>query len=354
MAKRRTKKTKIFKNKFVLWIFLVFVGILVVGSSFVAGYIVAKNTIKPKVVVKKDTKAQKALVELQKLVDENLQKQQNEIKTAQKKQVVNKTKKPVTSSNKAISSEALDYLQNSHQVTNQANKEPVIHANKPKLVIIMDDMSFGSQVKNLKNLHMVITPSFFPPTYNHPNTAKYAKEFKHYMVHFPMQATNPNFHEEPYTLHIDSSSQFIENRVKFIKKNFPNLKFVNNHTGSKFTSNLASMQRLYKVLNKYNLIFIDSVTTSKSKAPIVAKEYHKILLQRDVFLDNLQDVSYIQKELKRAVKKAKKNGYAIAICHPHKATFEALRESKNILKGVELIYIGQMYEFAKKHHISRL
>jgi polysaccharide deacetylase 2 family uncharacterized protein YibQ len=351
MAKRKTKKTKIFKNKFVLWLFLFFVGILVVGSAFVAGYIVAKNTIKPKVVVKKDTKAQKALAELQKLVDENLQKQQNEINH---KKVVKKTKKLVISSNNAISSEALDYSQNSYQVTNQTKKEPVIHTNKPKLVIIMDDMSFGFQVKSLKNLHMVITPSFFPPTYNHPNTAKYAKEFKHYMVHFPMQATNPNFHEEPYTLHIDSSSKFIESRVKFIKKNFPNLKFVNNHTGSKFTSNLASMQKLYKALNKYDIIFIDSVTTSKSKAPIVAKENHKILLQRDVFLDNFPTVTYIKNQLKKAVKKAKKNGYAIAICHPQKATFEALRKSKNILKGVELIYIGQMYEFAKKHHISRL
>ena len=218
----------------------------------------------------------------------------------------------------------------------------------------MDDMSFGYEVNKLKKLHMIITPSFFPPTSNHPNTAIYAKEFSHYMVHFPMQATNPNFHEEPKTLHINSTLSFIENRVKFIKQNFPNLKFVNNHTGSKFTSNLKSMLKLYKALDKYNLVFIDSVTTSKSKAPIVAKKYHKILLQRDVFLDNIQNVSYIHHQLKEAIKIAKKNGYAIAICHPHSATFKALKTSKNILKGVQLIYIGQMYNFAKQHHISRL
>jgi polysaccharide deacetylase 2 family uncharacterized protein YibQ len=348
---RKKKKKTIFKNKFILWGVISIVGLIVIGTAFVTGYIVAKNSIKPKVIVKKDIQAEKALKELQKLVDENLNKKYSIVE----KNTTLKTVKKISSN--AVSSEAMDYVQNnkvSKKTVNKIIKNKIIKLNKPKLVIIMDDMAFSYEVRNLKNLHMKITPSFFPPTYNHPHTAKYAKEFKHYMVHFPMQATNPNFHEEPKTLHINSSYNFIESRVIFIKKNFPNAEFVNNHTGSKFTSDLASMKKLYKALDKYNLIFIDSVTTSKSKAPIVAKENHKILLQRDVFLDNFPTVTYIRNQLKKAVKKAKKNGYAIAICHPQKATFEALKQSKDILKGVQLIYIGQMYDFAKKHNLSRL
>jgi polysaccharide deacetylase 2 family uncharacterized protein YibQ len=348
---RKKKKKTIFKNKFILWGVISIVGLIVIGTAFVTGYIVAKNSIKPKVIVKKDIQAEKALKELQKLVDENLNKKYSIVE----KNTTLKTVKKISSN--AVSSEAMDYVQNnkvSKKTVNKIIKNKIIKLNKPKLVIIMDDMAFSYEVRNLKNLHMKITPSFFPPTYNHPHTAKYAKEFKHYMVHFPMQATNPNFHEEPKTLHINSSYNFIESRVIFIKKNFPNAEFVNNHTGSKFTSDLASMKKLYKALDKYNLIFIDSVTTSKSKAPIVAKENHKILLQRDVFLDNFPTVTYIRNQLKKAVKKAKKNGYAIAICHPQKATFEALKQSKDILKEVQLIYIGQMYDFAKKHNLSRL
>ncbi len=354
---RKKKKKTIFKNKFILWGVISIVGLIVIGTAFVTGYIVAKNSIKPKVIVKKDIQAEKALKELQKLVDENINKNSPVV---EKKSISKNLKKKKTTS-ETVSSEAMDYDENNkdskkeiHNVVVNKVINKTVTTNKPKLVIIMDDMSFASQVKNLKNLHMKITPSFFPPTYNHPYTAKYAKEFKHYMVHFPMQATNPNFHEEPKTLHIDSNYNFIENRVVFIKKNFPNLKFINNHTGSKFTSDLASMKKLYKALDKYNLIFIDSVTTSKTKAPIVAKENHKILLQRDIFLDNISNVNYIHNQLKKAVQKAKKHGYAIAICHPHKSTFEALKTSKNILKDVELIYIGQMYDFAKKHHLSRL
>jgi len=342
---------KYFYNKKILFIFLIMTGIIVLGSSFVTGYMVAKETIKPKVIVKEDLKSKEALKNLQKLVDENIMKN----KTISKENNISDN----NHSTKAVSSEALDYLENIKKDKNESKIKIVEHKkiknnSKPKLVIIMDDMSFKSQVRDLKNLHMKITPSFFPPTKNHPYTSEYAKEFKHYMVHFPMQATNPNFHAEPYTLNIDSSYDFILSRVKFIKENFPNVEFVNNHTGSKFTSNLKSMKELYKALDVYNLKFVDSVTTTHSKAYTVAKEDGKILLKRDVFLDNLEDISYIQKELKRAVKKAKRNGYAIAICHPHKITFKALRQSKDILKNVQLIYIGDMYKFAKEHNISRL
>jgi polysaccharide deacetylase 2 family uncharacterized protein YibQ len=346
---------KKFYNKKFLVIFIIITGIIVLGTSFIAGYIVAKNSIEKKI-IKDDTKSKEALKSLQKLVDENIIKEKRVSKENNKS--CNKTCDK-NSKKMIMGSEVLDYIENSKKEKNISKiiikpVTKIIKNSKPKLVIIMDDMSFKYQVNLLKNLHMKITPSFFPPTYNHPHTAEYAKEFKHYMVHFPMQATNSYFHEEPETLHVDSNYSFIESRVKFIKKNFPNVKFVNNHTGSKFTSNLESMKKLYKALSKYNLIFVDSVTTANSKAPIVAKEYHKILLQRDVFLDNFPTMTYIKNQLKFAVKKAEKNGYAIAICHPHKLTFKALKESKNILKNVELIYIGDMYNFAKEHNISRL
>jgi polysaccharide deacetylase 2 family uncharacterized protein YibQ len=218
----------------------------------------------------------------------------------------------------------------------------------------MDDISFKYQIKKIKKLKLKITPSFFPPSKRHPNTPLYAKQFQHYMVHLPMQSTNPNFPEEEKTLHIDSSYNFIENRIKEIKKIFPKTKFINNHTGSKFTADLNSMKKLYKVLNKYGLIFIDSRTTAKTKAPILAKQHNKLLLSRDVFLDNQIEIKAILTQLKLSVKKAKKHGYAIAICHPHPETFKALQKSGKILEGVELIYVDELYKLAKTDKISRL
>ena len=340
------KKQTIFKNKKIIISFLIIIVILVGGSAFVAGYYFASSKKIEQVAKNDKLKTQEALKELQKLVDEN-------IKLKQKIKEENKTKSNIKA-DKLVNSEVIDYQENKKTQSPIDEKKPIIYTSKPRLVIIMDDMSFFSQVKKLKALNIKITPSFFPPTKRHPNTAKYAKEFKHYMVHFPMQATNPNFREEEHTLHIDSSFAFIEDRVKEIKRDFPKVRFVNNHTGSKFTSDYKAMNKLYIALNKYNIIFVDSKTTSKSKASMIAKKRHQLLLSRDVFLDNKPEISYIQNQLKKAIKLAKKRGYAIAICHPHSKTFEALAKSKNLLKDVEVIYIDEFYKLYQTHKLSKL
>ena len=340
------KKQTIFKNKKIIISFLIIIVVLVGGSAFVAGYYFASSKKIEQVAKNDKLKTQEALKELQKLVDEN-------IKLKQKIKEENKTKSNIKA-DKLVNSEVIDYQENKKTQSPTNEKKPIIYTSKPKLVIIMDDMSFSSQVKNLKALNIKITPSFFPPTKRHPKTAIYAKEFSHYMVHFPMQATNPNFREEENTLHIDSTFAFIEDRVKEIKKDFPKVKFVNNHTGSKFTSNYYAMNKLYKILDSYDIIFVDSRTTPKSKAKPIAKKYKKILLSRDVFLDNKADISYIQNQLKKAIKIAKRRGYAIAICHPHSKTFEALAKSKNLLKSVEVIYIDELYKLYQLHKLSKL
>jgi len=351
---KRKKKT-IFSNKKIVYTVLVVVFIFIAGGAFIGGYYLAKTSIE-----KNTTKQHKKVTNHKNIKDiakleELLEQAKHQNNTA--KTHINKVNKIEKKQNKnLINSEAIDYQENIHNIKqkNKPTTKPIIYTNKPKLVIIMDDMSFASQVRALKKLDIKVTPSFFPPSNRHPNTAKYAKEFSHYMVHFPMQATNPNFHEEINTLHINSTQQFIDNRVKFIKKEFPNVKFVNNHTGSKFTSNYQAMNRLYIALDRYNLIFIDSRTTSKTKAPLLAQKYHKLLLSRDVFLDNKPDIAYIQKQLRQAIRIAKKRGYAIAICHPHPKTFQALARSKYMLKNVKVIYIDELYRDVKTNKLSRL
>jgi len=54
------------------------------------------------------------------------------------------------------------------------------------------------------------------------------------------------------------------------------------------------------------------------------------------------DKPLIREQLRQAVTKAKKNGYAIAIGHPHKNTLEVLRDSKDLLEGVDLVYLKDL------------
>lgn len=213
---------------------------------------------------------------------------------------------------------------------------------KAKLAIIIDDMANASQVKGLKALNLKLNPSFFPPDKRHPLTPKFAKEFDFYMVHLPLAAINYN-KPELDTLNPNDSKERIFKKIGQIKKDFKSLKYINNHTGSLFTSNEEAMRKLYGALIKEKLVFVDSKTIGNSKAQKIAKETGEIYIQRDVFLDNEDEVNYIKNQLSNAVKLAQKKGFAIAIGHPRKNTFKALEESKDLLKKVELVYLSEVY-----------
>ncbi|GAB6073796.1 divergent polysaccharide deacetylase family protein [Nautilia lithotrophica] len=287
------------------------------------------------------------IIYTQKNYEKELKKTQNTIKILQEK-----IKKLKTSSIKekkenysSVPSEIMDY-QKSHNTTiilpPKEIKPPAISkVKKPKLVIIIDDVSFKGQVKRIKSIPYKITPSFFPPTKRHPNTAIYAKEFSHYMIHLPMQAIH-FAKPEPKTLNIDDSYQTILNRIKEVKNEFPKAKFINNHTGSTFTSDKSAMIKLFKALKTENMGFVDSKTTPNSKAKEAQKLYNIPLYSRNIFLDNEENPTYIRNQLKKAVKIAKRRGYAIAIGHPHKITLETLKNSSDILKNIDVVYIDEL------------
>ena len=217
----------------------------------------------------------------------------------------------------------------------------------PKLAIIMDDISTNAQVRELKKLSIKVTPSIFPPDKEHPKTAELAKEFSVYMVHLPLQALNYT-NEKANTLHTGDSKEKISQRIKDIKKDFKGVKYINNHTGSGFTSDFKSTLALLDELKNSEIYFIDSLTTNKSTVLDASKKLGLKYAYRDVFLDNEQNVSKILKMINNAVAVAKKDGVAIAICHPYKSTFEALKiAQKDAFKGVEVVYVDKIYEHYK-------
>ena len=217
----------------------------------------------------------------------------------------------------------------------------------PKLAIIMDDISTNAHVSELKKLSIKVTPSIFPPEKQHPKSAWLAKEFSVYMVHLPLQALNYT-NEKANTLRTGDSKEKISQRIKDIKNDFKGVKYINNHTGSGFTSDFKSTLALLDELKNSEIYFIDSLTTNKSTVLDVSKKLGLKYAYRDVFLDNEQNVSKILKMINNAVAVAKKDGVAIAICHPYKSTFEALKiAQKDAFKGVEVVYVDKIYEHYK-------
>ena len=214
---------------------------------------------------------------------------------------------------------------------------------KPRLVIIIDDVAYKHQADAIKSVNLKLTPSFFPATSAHPETPVLARRFSFYMIHLPMQALGGFKGAEIGTLTVDDDYEKIAKKLQSIKRDFPNLKYINNHTGSRFTSDAAAMDRMMRAVRDENLIFVDSKTTSPTKVYGAAKKYSMPYIARDVFLDHDGSKAAVRKQLKYAVELAKKRSYAIAIGHPHKNTLEVLQESAKLLQEVEVVYLKDLF-----------
>ncbi len=213
---------------------------------------------------------------------------------------------------------------------------------KPKLVILIDDVSTKAQKDKILNIGYAVNMAFLPPTKSHKDSAKIAQDLPFHMIHFPMQASSAFKGAEDNTLTINDSYEKIEKRVKQLREWYPKAVYTNNHTGSIFTENEEAVDKLFRALKKYNFIFVDSRTSPKSVAKKYAKKYDMPYIVRNTFIDNERNYQAIQSQLKKAILIAKKQGYAIAIGHPHSVTLQVLKESKHLLKDVEPIYLNKL------------
>lgn len=333
MAKRKRKKLD--TKSFLTYIAWGLASVALVLSSLVGGYYLGYEDAQKDILKKAQNDKTKRLTMLQKLEDATTVK----IKTSVNKRLKEVLKKEIKTYSAAKHEYAGTLLR---QPPKSVKRDVKRSSSKPKLAIIIDDVSIKSHVNAIKSLGLPLTMSFLPPSKARPNSAKLASKEKIYMVHLPMEAKNFNA-EEDLTLRVSDSDIKIARIIRDIKKIFPRVAYINNHTGSKFTENELAMNRLIYALRQQNINFIDSRTTADTKAPKVMKNFGLNYVARDVFLDHDSDKASIKKAIKKAIKVAKLHGTAIAIGHPHANTLLALHESKKLFKEVELVYINRLY-----------
>lgn len=340
MAKRKKRASKKTSNTLTyIALFLAFVATVL--SSLVGGYYLGYTDGENDVAKKQILKEKKRLSMLQKLEDASSKKDKKSVNNRLKEVLKKEVSKITNKSSKKT------YIGSSHEYDEKTVAKPskrVITrvSGKPKLAIIIDDVSVASHVNAIKSLNIPLTMSFLPPSKYRPNSPALAAKEKFYMVHLPMEAMSFT-KEEPFTLRVSDSQNKIEQRVAKIKKLFPRVRYINNHTGSKFTSDEVAVNKLIFALNKKGINFIDSRTIASTKVPKVMKNYGKKYVARDVFLDHHMDKKYVKAQIKKAIQIAKTHGTAIAIGHPHVNTILALNESKKLFKDVELVFINKLY-----------
>lgn len=229
--------------------------------------------------------------------------------------------------------------------TNQDKKN--VSTDEKLIAVVIDDMGVSPRyTEEIISLKKPLTASFLPYA---PASKKQVQQAKdagfEVMLHVPMMP-HKRAALAPITLAPEMDKATIQKHLNNFIKYYEGMGItgINNHMGSEFTENAQSLGYVMEILQKNNMFFLDSRTSSKSVVKNVAEKYDVPYIKRDVFLDNENNYEYIMGQLQQAEKTAAKNGYAVAIGHPHEQTFRALRDwVKDVEKrGFTLVHISDL------------
>lgn len=228
-----------------------------------------------------------------------------------------------------------------------------ISAEPAVIAVIIDDIGNNLVAgQRVINSQLAFTCSILPARPHSIKLARLAHQNgKEVMLHLPMQASKSERLGHGGLTSSMSKQEFI--RVIDISIDaVPHAQGINNHMGSLLTTDSSYMEWLMQTIanREENLFFVDSKTTAKTVAAETARNYHIPSVRRDVFLDSIaHDQEFVRQQIKLLISKAKQQGYALAIGHPHKTTLSVLEQelSKLSNQGVELVTVSQLINIAK-------
>jgi len=211
----------------------------------------------------------------------------------------------------------------------------------PKVAIIIDDIGYDRIVaEKFLDLDAVLTFSVLPysPFQEKIVSKAHAKGFD-IMLHLPMEPMEyPEVDPGPGRLLTEMSPDQLLRQLNKDLDAILYIQGVNNHMGSKMTTDSSQMNQIFSILKKRGLFFVDSRTTDKSLSNQSARLLQVLYAQRDVFLDNIQKPDFIRQQIKQLVRIANRDGEAIGIAHPYPVTYEVLREAlPDLQKKVQLV-----------------
>jgi polysaccharide deacetylase 2 family uncharacterized protein YibQ len=217
--------------------------------------------------------------------------------------------------------------------------------------IIIDDVghSRSAAALFLEN-DLPIALSFLP---GRPHTQELAEEAfgrgKTILLHLPMEPEGyPGIDPGHGAVLVAQKPREIN---KILKENFeevPHAVGLNNHMGSKATSDERIMSHVLEFAKERDLIFVDSRTTPETVGYQTALNMGIPALERDVFLDNRRDPISIEEKAVELLDLADSRGWAIGIGHPYPETARALEwmEEEARRRGIHWITLEEILIYA--------
>jgi uncharacterized protein len=223
---------------------------------------------------------------------------------------------------------------------------------RPAIAIILDDMGNNRHLgEQALKLPAGVTLSFLPHTPHTKALAQKAhRQGNEIMLHLPMEA-EPAKRLGPGGLTLGmAEAEF----VATVQKNLaavPHIVGVNNHMGSRLTTQRQAMEWLMRELRQRgNLYFVDSRTSPQTLAGRLAVEHDLPSAGRDIFLDNDRKPAAIRRQFGQLLSDARRYGFALAIGHPHPETLAALAEELKRLpaEDIQLVGVTRLIELEKE------
>lgn len=211
------------------------------------------------------------------------------------------------------------------------------------VAIIIDDMGSSVQeAQSLIDIGVPLTFSIIPGLARGKAVDGLAHDNGYgVMIHMPMEPKGyPRQRLESNGLLLAQDDDEVTRRLNSYYPLVPHAHGANNHMGSRFTEDRQKMQLVITSLKHRNMFFVDSMTSPASVGMALAREAGIPAAARSVFLDNVQDVAAINVQIRELAEKARRHGVAIGICHPHRATIQALSQTLPVLQEEGIRFVG--------------
>ncbi|WP_374652685.1 divergent polysaccharide deacetylase family protein [Dongia sp.] len=199
--------------------------------------------------------------------------------------------------------------------------------NSPMITIVLDDVGVAPQHAEMAiALPAPIVISVMTYARNAAALARTARAKGHeIMVHMPMQPVNASINPGPNALAVGMEADELRRRIDWGLGRLDGYVGFNNHMGSRFTQDAGGMSIVLEEARKRGLLFLDSKTIAGSVGDSLAARMGVTHIARDVFLDDDMSETAVARQLAEAERIARKQGYAVAIGHPHPATIAVLK-----------------------------
>ncbi len=194
------------------------------------------------------------------------------------------------------------------------------------IALVIDDLGM-SRPRALRTIALPspLTLAYLPYGHNLRQLADVSRQAGHELIiHVNMEPKDHDVNPGPKALLTSLSLEEVHSRLEWSLTRFDGYIGISNHMGSRFTEWPDGMETVIRILKRRGLVYFDSVTSTKTVGPALARAHGIAYASRDIFLDHDRSADAITRQLARTERIARRRGYAIAIGHPYDVTLEAL------------------------------